>query len=126
MGFKKNIIIGISVLCVIFLWFSCHKDKLLIDLSGEPDKVIENTSGTLSYSKEFKSWKVINPIPGTHDSIDVYLIVEMHDRKFPFEEGKQVLVSGLCYSIPYSILVDKGIEYPAGVECYYIKVTDLK
>ena len=126
MIFKKNIIKGIFALCVILACFSCKKDNLLIDLTGESDKTIKNTPGTLGYSEDFKMWRVRHSIPGTIDSVDIYLITEMPDRKFTFEEGKQVSVSGFCYRISSQVLADKGIEYPAGIECFYIKVTDIK
>ena len=126
MVLKKNIIKGISALCVILACFSCKKDNQLIDPTGESDKTIQNTSGTLGYNEEFEVWQVRHHIPGTHDSVDYYLITEMPDKKFTFEEGKQVSVSGFCYRIPRLILADKGIFYTAGVECYYIKVTDIK
>ena len=37
----RNSFKGFSALCLIFACFSCQKDKLLIDLSGQHDKVIE-------------------------------------------------------------------------------------
>ena len=126
MKFIKMIIKSIFVLCVIFACSSSPKDELLTDLSCEPDKVIKNITGTLYYDNAFKLWSVSNPIPGTHDSVEIYKIVEMPNMKFPLEEGKQVSISGFCYLIPYRILFDKGLEYPAGIEIYYIKVTDLK
>ena len=100
-------------------------EKFLIDLSGEPDKVIENVLGALYYHKELKAWYVRHSIPGSIDSVDSYLIAEMPVRKFPFEEGKQVVISGFCYRIPDRILANKGVEYPAGEEYYYIKVTSI-
>ena len=118
------------MLCIILACTSCKKDDLLIDIKGEPDKVIEDVSGTLYYNKYFKMWEVRHFIPGTIDSVDLYLIAKMPYKKFKFEEGGQVFVSGLCYEIPHQILFDKdkGIYsfYPAGVDFFYIKVTDLK
>ena len=105
---------------------SCEKEtkEFLIDLSGEPDKVIENVPGTMFYHKELKAWYVRHSIPGSIDSVDNYLIAEMPVGQFPFEEGKQVVISGFCYRIPDRILADKGIDYPAGIEYYYIKVSN--
>ena len=98
---------------------------ILVDLTRAPDKLIENTSGSLFYNKDLKRWAVRHSISGTIDSVDIYLIVESHDSMFAFEAGKQVFISGFCYRIPDRILADKKIFYPAGTECYYIKVTNL-
>jgi hypothetical protein len=75
---------------------------------------------------EFKGWAVRHSIPGSIDSVDFYLIIEMHSNNFRFEHRKEVLVSGYCYHIPKDKLRKKGIEYPAGTEWYYILVTDIK
>ena len=116
-----------TALCAIITCFSCQKDKPLIDLSGEPDKVIENAPGTLHYNKDVKGWYISNSIPGTIDSMDNYLIAEMPDKKFPFEEGKQVLFSGFCYHVPrYIFDYNRDIYGLGGVEWYYIKITYLK
>jgi len=121
----KKIFKETTVLCALLACFSCQKEETLIGLTGKPDKVIENVSGRLSYLKELEIWVVTYYIPETIDSAESYLIVKMPDRKFPFEESKQVLVSGSCYKIPRQRLADKGIFYPAGEEYYYIKVTKL-
>ena len=124
----------LMALCVILLCFSCKKDDIvpiLIDITGEPDMVIENVTGRLYYNKDFKMWLVNYGIPGTHDSVDHYVIVEMPDGKFSFEEGKKATVSGLCYKIPNSVYFDflekryGVVRYVAGTTYYYIKVTDL-
>ena len=125
-----------TALCAITVCLSCQNanneidmdfNDIDIDLPEKPDKVIENTPGILYYRNDFfKGWYVKNSIPGTHDSIENYLIAEIPDKKFCFEEGKQVSVSGFCYEIPRFILFDKGIIYPAGIEFYYIKVTNIK
>ena len=123
----KKVFKIITALCVILACVSCQKqDNILIDLTGESDKVVKNTSGTLYHNKELKKWAVRVYFPGTIDSVDNYIITEMPDTKFTFVEGKQVSVSGFCYHIQSQILADKGIYYPAGTEYYYIKVTDLK
>ena len=133
----------ILVLCIILTCFSCKKDDedayetILIDITGEPDKVIENVTGTLYYDKAFKMWEVYDHFLDTIYA-GVYLIVEMPDSNFSFNEGKEVTVSGLCYEIPLDIYLDfrskrnsgKGyIQYSllaAPTKHFYIKVTDLK
>ena len=114
--------------CALTVCFSCQNanNDINIDL---PDKVIKNMPGTLRYNKdeeEIKGWYISSPIPGTIDSIDCYLIAEISDKEIQFEEGKQVLVSGFCYHIPGHIFADKDLYGLAGLEWYYIKITDLK
>ena len=127
---KKNK--NMAALCVIIIIFiSCKNDMdfkaLDIDLSEKPDKVIENTPGRLFYSKDIKGWYISSRIPGTIDSIDSYIIAEIPDKKFSFEEGKQVSVSGFCYHIPRDKFdYNKDLYGLGGVEWYYIKITYLK
>jgi hypothetical protein len=121
---NKSIIKSIFALCIVFACFSCQ--GLLVDLSGEQDKVIENAPGLLLYSDDFNGWVVRYHFPDTHDSVDIYVIARIYVNKVHFEIGKEVLVSGFCYHIPKDKLNKKGIWYPAGTECYYIIVTDLK
>ena len=54
--FKRKRKIVVAMLCIILACTSCKKDDLLIDIKGEPDKVIEDVSGTLYYNKYFKMW----------------------------------------------------------------------
>ena len=136
----KNVFKLISVLCVIFSCISCQSNDLTITDEFQttdevleyiamttPDKVIENTPGILNYHKEIKMWSISHSIAGTIDSVDKYLIAEMPNNKFSFEEGKQVTVSGFCYKIPTDILLDfainKDMVFPAGTELYYIKIS---
>ena len=133
---KNILILQIIALSFIFSFYSCNSDEKTgnqddsfnfedyISLT-DPDKVIENESGTLCYYKELNTWAISVYIPATIDCMDIYFVVGIHDVKFLFEEGKDVSISGFCYRIPRSILSDNGIVYPAGVECYCIKVTDL-
>jgi len=130
----KKLIKRITVLCALLACFSCQKevflidiiDTFLIELSGKPDKVIKNTHGNLYYDPVLNVWGIIYGIPGTHDSADIYIIAKMPDRKFSFEERKEVMVSGSCYRIPWQKLAEKGRELLAGTECYYIEVTNIK
>ena len=125
---KLNPKVVLIALCVMLAYFSCKKDNgFIIDITGEPDRVIENVSGILCYNNAFKTWMVSYHIPGTIDSVEEYVIAEMPESKFPFEEGKQVTVSGYCYKIPKDIVVEKnkGMDFIAGTTHYYIKVTDL-
>ena len=120
-----------TVLYAIITCFSCNSidmdfKSIEIDLPDTPDKVIENTSGTLYYGKNVKGWYISSSIQGTIDSKDCYLITEIPDKKFQFVDGKQVLVSGFCYHIPWDAFADKDIYGLGGLEWYYIKVTDLK
>ena len=120
-----------TALYAIITCFSCQNNNmdfknLDIDLPDNPDKVIENTPGTLYYSNDIKGWYVSSSIPETIDAIDRYLIIEVPDKKFPFQTGKQVLVSGLCYNIPSHVLIDKNMYSLGGIDWYYIKITDLK
>ena len=100
-------------------------------LPDEPDKVIEDISGTLQYYKALKTWGVRHHIPETHDSVDIYLIGEKPNNDFKFEVGKQVTLSADGYKMPNEIInyfeSEKGLpEAPAGTEYYYINVVDLK
>ena len=109
----------LMALCVILLCVSCKKDE-------KPDKVIENVSGTLHYREEFKMWYVIYGIPGSVDAHEIYFILKMPGIKFPFEEYKQVTISGYCYKVPESDLEKISHDFLMGTEYYYIKITDLK
>jgi len=116
---------GVSIaLCIVLGCFSCQKDNLLINISGEPDKVIESTFGTLYYHKKLKMWCVNHYVPGTIDANDRYLIVGISEKNI-FKEGKQVLVSGLCYFIPPQVCRHLYYDHLAGVAFYYIKVTNI-
>jgi hypothetical protein len=109
------------VLCV---FLSCSKSEDAFELKGEPDKVLENITGTLHYSLEDKIWFIHYAYPETIDSADEYLIKEMPNGDFPLEEGAKVRVSGLCYLT--------NPEYPVlggalgGHTYYYIFITELK
>ena len=120
-----------TVLCAVIAFFACKNNdqdfKIFdMDFPDNPDKVIEKTPGRLFYGENVNGWFISSPIPGTIDSKDCYLIAEIPDKKFPFEEGKQVLVSGLCYHIPKDAFADKDVYGLGGIEWYYIKITDLK
>lgn len=108
------------------LCFGCDGENSTA-ITGDPDKTVENTSGTLHYYDAIKMWGVYYIIPGTIDSGEIYLITEMPDNKFSFEEGKQVLMSGSCYKISSREVLDltTNITFPAGIDLYYIKVTNL-
>ena len=124
----------IAIMSCLFLFcFSCENETILEDffkdLAEEPDKVIENISGTLEYHKEMKMWGIMYHIQGTIDAVDIYLIGENPDKDFKFEKGKQVTLCGDCYKLPHDIVnyyvTEKGMsEYPAGTNFYYIKVAD--
>ena len=127
--FMKNICKIISALYLILACFAC--EKLLVDISGEPDMVVENRLGLLHFfDDDYKKWGVRYHYPDTHDNVDWYIIVDMNDRNFPFSELKEdwteVSVSGFCYRIPDNILHEKGIPLLGGMKHYYIKVTELK
>ena len=104
------------MLSIFLAGFSCQDGKP----TGEPDKVVENVSGTLHYSAEDKTWYIYYYFPGTIDSVDIYLIKKMQDKNFPFEEGKKVRVSGSCYQT-----TDVSFSVFAGTTVYYIIVTNL-
>jgi uncharacterized protein (UPF0128 family) len=86
---------------------------------GEPDKTIENVTGTLHYFDEAKMWGIYYYYPGTIDSVDTYLIKET-DKDFNFEEGKKVTVSGACYRVE-----EPPFPLTGGQTVYYIIVTKL-
>ena len=125
----KHVIKSIFVLSIIFSCFSCQKEEHPV-WSGEPDKVIVNAPGTLFYNADLEMWCISYYNRETRLS-NYYHIVEMPDKEFSLEEGRQVLASGLCYQIPRHILDDLPIisgglmDYWAGKVWYYIKVTDL-
>ena len=128
---KTNIFAIMS--CLFLFCFSCENETILDDfsknLTEEPDKVIENVSGTLEYYKEMEMWGISYHIPETIDAIDIYLIGENPDKDFKYEKGKQVTLSGNCYKLPYNIVhyyvTEKGMSvHPAGTDFYYIKITD--
>ena len=134
----KKTIKSIAVLCVIIVGFSCQseEDFSVIDeyqthiaTTTEPYKIIKNMPGILYYHKQLQVWSVSHFIDGTIDSADNYLIVDMPEVAFSFEEGKEVSVSGPCYKIPSQTLIDlankKQISFPVGTESFYLKVTDL-
>ena len=113
-------------MAALFAFSACLSCKD-IDLPEKPDKVIENAPGTLYYSKDIKRWCIRRPFPGTIDSVDNYIIVKIPDKKFHFEEGKEVFVSGFCYYIPFDeFKYNKDLYGLGGLEWYYIKVTDIK
>ena len=96
----------------------------------EPDRIIEKVSGKLSYNKELQKWvfwphhpEVVNDLP------ECYVIIDMSDNHFSFEENKKVLLSGSCYKIPMDTLLDwvinKGYAVMGGLENFYIQLTDL-
>jgi hypothetical protein len=92
-----------------------------LDKMGPPDKTLENVTGTLHYFDEMKMWGIYYSIPGVvfNDRDDIYLIKEIN-TDFPFEEGKNVIVSGHCYlagEVPFTVF--------AGETVYYISVTNL-
>ncbi|MDR1202165.1 MAG: hypothetical protein LBL58_11150 [Tannerellaceae bacterium] len=95
------------------LIFSCQ------DEMGEPDKTIENVTGTLRYYNEADIWAIHYYYPGTIDSADLYLIKDTNND-FSFEEGKKVTVSGSCY-----LLEEESFSVPVGTTVYYIIITDL-
>jgi hypothetical protein len=101
----------------------CEEEDSITD--KDPDKIIESTSGVLHYHEGMKMWSVHHVIPGTIDSVEIYLMTEIPDVKFSFDEGKQVSLSGSCYKIAPQELLDLAIAAPAGTELYYIKVTNL-
>ena len=125
----KHVIKSIFALSIIFSCFSCQKEEHPV-WSGEPDKVIVNAPGTLSYNYDLEMWRIGYLNRETRIST-YYHIVEMPDKNFPLEGGKQVLVSGLCYQIPRHVFDDvpahlrDHYDLPFYVH-YYIKVTDLK
>ena len=118
-------------LMLLVACFSCKK-HLLIDITGEPDMVIENMSGTLYYDKDgFKILKMwyVSPLPENdtgHNWRNRYFIAEMPDKKFPLMEAKQVLISGLCYYIPYDAFgFPEGLDVMLAYVPYYIKITNI-
>ena len=135
--FVKNIIKSIFVLCVIVVGFSCQNEEEFsftdeyqkYITTAQPDKIIVNMSGILHYYQGLDIWSISHFFDGTIDAADNYLIVEMPDVTYSFEEGKEVSVSGVCYKMPSQTLLDlakkKDITFPAGMESYYIKVTEL-
>lgn len=141
MKLKGNIIKCISIFCVIIAFFSCKNDdnlnitddksehQMYIEIK-EPDKIIEDMEGTLRYEEKLKLWSVNHFISGTIDSAEKCLIVDTPNNKFSYEEEKQVRVSGFCYKIPADIILDlatrNDIVFPAGMELYYIEITNLK
>jgi hypothetical protein len=123
------------IACMLFMVFlSCDKQNDSAELVGEntteSNKVIENISGTLRYYEEVNMWSIIHFIPGTIDSEEIYLIRDIPNNEFSFEEGKRVFVSGLCYKISdqevLDLTINKKIVFHAGIDdLYYINVTDL-
>ena len=130
----------ISIFCAIIALFSCKNEdnfkitddknehQMYIEIN-EPDKIIEDLIGTLRYDEKLNLWTVNHFISGTIDSIERYLIVDMANNKFSFEEEKQVRVSGFCYKIPADIILDLAVKndvvFPAGMELYYIEITNM-
>jgi hypothetical protein len=104
-------ILNYLLLCALPLIFSCLETGS--DEMGEPDKTIENVSGTLHYFNEIKMWGIQYYYPGTIDSMDTYLIKEAN-KDFHFEEGKKVRVSGSCYLVeeaPFPVLGGETVYY---------------
>ena len=133
----------ISIYCAILAFFSCENEdnfkitdnknehQMYIEIR-EPDKKIEDMIGTLRYDEKLKLWTVNHFIFGTIDSIEKYLIVDIANNKFnkfSFEEEKQVRVSGFCYKITADIILDlakkNDIVFSAGMELYYIEITNI-
>lgn len=143
----KKQIKNIFMLCVILAFFSCttesninitdEKDEPRKDITEqlkdlamtEPDKIIENLNGILYYDKRLEIWIFNHSILGTIDSNERYMIVDMPNNSDSFEEGKEALVSGLCYKIPTNIIIDlakDNIVFPAGTVLFYLEITDFK
>jgi hypothetical protein len=105
------------LLCVLPLVFSCQKNSSN-EIWGEPDKTIENETGTLHHFIEMKMWSIQHGYPGFIDSVDIYLIKEIN-KDFHFEEGKKVTVSGSCY------FAEKAFPVSVGTTVYDIIITNL-
>jgi hypothetical protein len=120
--FKRKQKCVAMALCILLGCFSCKK-HLLIDITGEPDKVIQDASGKLYYHKKLKMWYVEHAVPGSIDSADCYLITNLPST---FKEGKSVSISGLCYYIPHNLYPHVYYGQTAGVNFFYIKVTNIK
>ena len=136
---KRNKIIKRFIfMCVLLACFSCNSDEI-INLSDDtneiqnfitntkPDKIIENSFGTLYYNKELKIWIILpHSSEILNDPSEYYLIVDMENNNFSFEEMVEVSISGFCYQVPKSILLDwainKGFAFTAGADVFFIKV----
>ena len=110
------------LLCVLPLVFSCRENPS--NEMREPDKTIENVSGTLHYYNEMKMWGIyytghIKIV--VNDGGDLYLIKETN-KDLHFEEGKKVTISGSCY---LAELAEDPLPVPAGTMVYYTLITNL-
>ena len=136
---QKGAVLALFFMLILLACFSCKKNdipkydipNIPIDLTGEPDMILEDaTSCYISYDVHFKMWSVVYSPPGTIDYGEYYMIAEM-PYKFPFEERKEVTVSGFCYEIPEQIRAGimknkKGMSFMiVGRKYYYIKVTNI-
>ena len=102
--FKQKRKIVVVMLCVILACTSCKKDDLLIDIKGEPDKVMENAYGILYYDRDLKVWYISFHYAGvTDDTGEHYMIAERRYKNFVFKDDQVILFSGFCYEIPRDI-----------------------
>ena len=127
--FKRKHKGAVLALFIVLACFSCKKDDvgLLIDITGEPDMVIENRLGKLYYEKRLNMIGIdIFPPPGEIriDGGEYHMIVEM-PYNLPIKKGEQVSVSGLCYRIPPLKYRNYIKDEIAGNTYYYIKVTNI-
>lgn len=90
--------LGVFVLALVVLVFSCKKEKELSPECSECGKEtgeIEDRRGSVLYDSTFARYYIMMGVPGTFDTFDVGYLCELPEE---FQEvGKGVVVSGTLF-----------------------------